>query len=77
MTQSVLVQPCRYVRPALASAVTGLTEKAIERKIETGVWVEGIHFKVGQDGLRYIDLLGYEKWVEQAPALRPGKRASG
>jgi len=77
VAQSVLVQPCRFVRPALAAAVTGLTERAIENKIDKGVWVEGIHYKVGQDGLRYIDLLGFEKWVEQAPASRSGKKASG
>jgi hypothetical protein len=59
----VVVAPARMVRICLAAALTGLTEKAIRRKIEDGAWAEGRHYH-RRDGGVYIDLRGYERWVE-------------
>jgi hypothetical protein len=62
-TSPAAVSTARYVTIALAAAKTGLTEKAIRRKIEDGVWLEGAQWKRGADGHIYIDMEGYEKWV--------------
>jgi len=58
----------RYVRPAVAAAATGLTVKAIERKIEDGKWIEGREYRRAPDGRIYIDMRGFEKWVETEAA---------
>jgi hypothetical protein len=58
-----ILKPARFVRPHVAHAVTGLTVKAIEKKIETGVWVEGKEYRRAPDGLIYVDLEGFERWV--------------
>lgn len=62
------VAPASYVTIALASSITGLTEKAIRRKIEDGKWVEGREFRRSPDGGIFISIKGYEKWVERAMA---------
>lgn len=59
------VAAARFVTIALAATMTGLTAKAIERKIEKGDWAEGIHYR-RRDGRVYIDMRGFEKWVEVA-----------
>ncbi len=61
----VLLAPARFVRIRLAAAITGLTEKAIRRKIERGVWLEGKHWRRADGGI-YIDTKAVEKWVEVA-----------
>jgi hypothetical protein len=57
-----------YVTIALAAAITGLTEKAIRRKIEDGKWLEGREYRRSPDGGIFISIKGYEKWVEAATA---------
>ncbi len=42
----------------------GYTEKAVRRKIEECVWLEGHEYRRAPDGRISIDLQGYEKWVE-------------
>lgn len=54
----------RYVRPEKFEELTGYSVKAIERKIESGVWREGHEYRRAPDGNRLIDLEGYSKWVE-------------
>lgn len=61
---TVAVAASRYVRIPLAAALTGLSEKAIEKKIEDGVWLEGREYKRKGREI-YIDMKGFEKWVEQ------------
>ena len=63
-----LVAPARFVTIGLAAVLTGLTTKAIERKIERGDWAEGLQYRRGPDGRIYVDMEGYHKWVatEQA-----------
>ncbi len=56
--------PARYVLISVASIVTGYSVKAIEKKIEEGVWLEGKEWRRAPDGRIVVDLEGYSKWVE-------------
>ncbi|MGX6999848.1 excisionase [Caballeronia sp. KNU42] len=60
------VAPAPYVTVRLAAIITGLSEKAIYRKIEDGKWVEGREFSRAPDGGIFISLKGYERWVARA-----------
>ena len=61
-----MLQWVRYVRvDKFIELVGGYTLKAIQRKIEDGIWREGYEFRRGPDGHIFIDLGGYEKWVER------------
>jgi hypothetical protein len=64
----VQVAPAPYVTINLASAITGLTRKAIERKIEDGKWIEGREYRRSPDGGIFVSIEGYRKWVERATA---------
>lgn len=64
MTIATLISPAPYVTIALAALTTGLTEKAIRRKIEEGKWIEGREFRRSPDGGIFISLEGYKKWIE-------------
>lgn len=59
----VYVAPAQYVRIPLAAVMTGLSEKAIRRKIEEGKWLEGREY-IRRDGEVYISVKGFERWVE-------------
>ena len=52
---------------------TGYSEKAVARKIEDGVWVEGREYVRAPDGRLLIDMDGFEKWArsEQSTQHRP------
>jgi len=56
----------RYLRIRQFAAETGYTEKAIRRKIEEGIFVEGIHWRRAPDNCIVIDKEAYEAWVEGA-----------
>jgi hypothetical protein len=56
--------PSRYVLLPLATALTGYTIKAMQRKIERGDWVEGKVWIRAPDGRILISITGFEKWVE-------------
>ena len=62
------VAPAPYVTMPLAATVTGLTEKAIRRKIEDGKWVEGREYRRSPDGGIFISIEGFCKWLERAAA---------
>lgn len=62
---AVQVAPAPYVTIPLAAAITGLTEKAIRRKIEEGKWLEGREYRRSPDGGVFISLRGYQQWVER------------
>jgi hypothetical protein len=53
----------RLVTVKRASELTGLSEKAIRRKREEGIWREGRELLIGPDGRIYIDMEAYTKWV--------------
>jgi hypothetical protein len=61
----VTVTPARYVLLHLATVLTGYTVKAMRRKIERGDWQEGKLWRRAPDGRIFIDLIGYQKWVER------------
>ncbi|WP_080406740.1 excisionase [Burkholderia ubonensis] len=63
---STLISPAPYVTVGLAATITGLTEKAIRRKIEDGKWLEGREFRRSPDGGIFISIKGYQQWVEKA-----------
>ena len=62
---TVQVAPAPYVTIALAEAITGLSQKAIRRKIEDGKWLEGREYRRSEDGGIFISLQGYARWVER------------
>lgn len=62
---AVQVAPAPYVTIALAEAITGLSQKAIRRKIEDGKWLEGREYRRSEDGGIFISLQGYARWVEK------------
>jgi len=45
---------------------TGYTVKAVRRKIEDGVWIEGKHYRRSPDGRIHINVIEYVKWVESS-----------
>ena len=66
-TQSPVI-PASYVTVDLAAVMTGFTEKAIRRKIQDGVWLQGREYLKAPDGRILISIKGYESWVEQGQA---------
>jgi hypothetical protein len=65
ISETTLPSEPDYVTVSLASQRTGYTAKAIRRKIESGVWVEGREYRRAPDGHILISLKGYQQWVEQ------------
>lgn len=54
-----------YVLIAKAARETGYSVKAIEMKIERGVWVEGREWRRAPDRHRLIDLRAVQSWIER------------
>lgn len=54
----------RFVLIHVAASLTGLTQNAIRQKISKGVWMQGKQYRKGPDGRIYIDMKGYEEWVQ-------------
>lgn len=61
----IQVAPAPYVTIPLAATITGFTEKAIRRKIQEGVWLEGREYTRSPDGRILISIKGYTSWVER------------
>ena len=59
----VVMKPARRVVISLAAALTGLSEKALNQKIDNGDFTENREWHRGPDGRRYIDMDGYDAWV--------------
>lgn len=53
----------RFVLIPKAAELTGYTAKAIRRKIESGVWMEGVECRKAPDGHWMIDIPAVERWV--------------
>lgn len=75
-TPGPLLAPANYVTIALAAALTGLSEKAIRRKIEEGIWLERQEY-IRKDGHVFISMRGYDRWVEKGRASKPASGQSG
>ena len=56
--------PPRYVQLSVAAILTGYSERALQSKIDEGVWLEGKEWRKAPDGRRLVDLEGYNRWVE-------------
>lgn len=56
----------QHVTIALAATLTGLSGKAIRRKIEEGKWLEGREYR-RRDGSIFVDMKGYSQWVATPP----------
>ncbi|MBW7902985.1 MAG: excisionase [Rhodocyclaceae bacterium] len=59
-----MIAPAKYVKLPLFEALTGYTEKAVRRKIEEGVWLEGKQYVRAPDGHILVSMDGYYAWVE-------------
>ena len=58
-------QTCRLVRVKRFSELSGYSGKAVYRKIEDGVWLEGREYWRAPDRSILMDLDGFERWGAQ------------
>ena len=65
-----------YVLIPKAAELTGYSKRAIETKIERGVWVEGREWVKAPDGRRMVNMKGVMRWVESAAASRSARTQS-
>ena len=54
-----------YVTIAFFASLTGYSAKAIRRKIESRIWLEGREYRKAPDGHVLVSLKGYQQWVER------------
>lgn len=54
----------RFVRIPKFCDDTGYTKRAVETKIHRHVWAEGKEYRRAPDGCIFIDMEGFEKWVQ-------------
>lgn len=54
----------QWVLIPVFSNLTGYSEKAVRRKIEDGVWVQGKHYRKAPDGRITMNVQEYYKWVQ-------------
>ena len=52
------------VRIPVAAARLGYTVKAIERKIQSGVWLQGVHWVKAPDGHLFVDMASVRNWIK-------------
>jgi hypothetical protein len=62
---STIAANIRYTLIPVFCAITGYTDKAVRRKIEDGIWIEGRHYRRAPDGHITMNVEEYYKWVEQ------------
>jgi hypothetical protein len=72
--ETTRVAYAEYVRIAKAAELTGYTERAINAKIDGGVWAYGDVWMFTPLGERVIIMKGYHRWVESGRAAPPVKR---
>lgn len=53
----------KYVLLKKMAIESGYTEKALRRKIEDGVFVQGVHYVKSPDGRIHMDVERFEEWV--------------
>jgi hypothetical protein len=72
LPESIQIASAPYVRMRLYAQMSGLTVKAIEKKIEAGKWVEGREYRKCPDGNIWISVQGVVRWIEGgAPRTTP------
>lgn len=52
---------------------SGDTSNAVHCKRQRGMWLDGLHCRLGPDGNLWVNLMEVEKWVEKG-SLTTGKR---
>lgn len=55
----------KYVTIEKFSNLSGYTKRAIEAKINKGVWAQGYQYRRAPDKRILVDIEMYEKWVEK------------
>jgi hypothetical protein len=53
-----------WVLIPLFCTLTGYSDKAVRRKIEDGIWLQGKHFRKAPDGRITMSMPAYYQWVE-------------
>jgi hypothetical protein len=53
----------RYVTIGKFSEISGYSKRAIESKINKGIWADGIHYRRAPDNRILVDIDTFEKWV--------------
>lgn len=61
----------RYVLVEKMAELTGYTPKAIDKKIDDGIWIKGREWIKAPDGRRFVDVEGFNKWVENIQGPDP------
>jgi hypothetical protein len=56
----------KFVLIPLFEKLSGYSEKAVRRKIEEGIWIEGMHYRKAPDGRIHIDMQAYYTWVSSS-----------
>lgn len=64
----------RFVTIGKFADESGYTDKAIEKKIERGDWLEGDVWIRAPDGRVLIDTRGYERWVQKGGVGSGGRQ---
>lgn len=54
--------PVYFLQLGPFEAATGLTADAVQKLIQRGEWIEGVHYR-RRSGRLYVDLRGYDAWV--------------
>lgn len=59
----VAVPAIKWVKLKQFSQLTGITETAVRKKRHEGKWSEQI-VKTAKDGMLYVNIEEYQKWIE-------------
>jgi len=54
----------KYVTIQKFSDISGYTKRAVEAKINKGIWAEGVQYRKAPDSRILVDLEMFDKWVE-------------
>jgi len=69
-----LVMPINWVRLAKYCELTGELKGTVINRMKTGGWAKGIHYTIGPDRRRWVNLEKAQEWVEHGH-LKRGKLA--
>lgn len=55
-----------WVKDTIIERDKGITKNAIRKKRERKIWIDGLHYKMGPDGVYYYDINAINRWIEEA-----------
>jgi len=58
----------RWVKLKRYCVLTGDTTDAVHGKRKRGMWIEGLHCKVAEDGNLWVNLDMVEEWIQKGTA---------